>query len=168
LSRSKIEDYEIIDLYSTLDDALFIVGNKIKKLDINIHNKVDENRYFVKGSQSNMEQVFINLLTNACDAMVGQADERKIKLSVSPCRRSNVDCWKCDVSDTGTGIPEDMNEDIFQSFFTTKEKGKGTGLGLSIARGIVRDHNGDIEATGGETNGTTFSVYIPQAAMQGD
>jgi len=167
-SRSKVEGYEIIDLYSTLDDALFIVGNKIKKLDINIHNKVDENRYFVKGSQSNMEQVFINLLTNACDAMVGQADERKIKLSVSPCRRSNVDCWKCDVSDTGSGIPEDMNEDIFQSFFTTKEKGKGTGLGLSIARGIVRDHNGDIEATGGETNGTTFSVYIPQAAMQGD
>ncbi|MBW1901636.1 MAG: PAS domain S-box protein [Deltaproteobacteria bacterium] len=167
-SRSTTEDYEIFDLYHTLDDALFIVGSKIKKLDINIYNKVNENRYFVKGSQNNMEQVFVNLLSNSCDAMAGQADERKIELSISPCRRSNVDCWKCAVSDTGTGFPEDMTEDIFQSFFTTKQKGKGTGLGLSIVRGIVRDHNGDIEATGGETNGAIFSVYIPQADIQGD
>lgn len=109
-----------------------------------------------------MEQVFINLLANACDAMAGQP-KRKIRISVSSCLKNDIDCWKCDISDTGTGIPSDMLEDIFQSFYTTKEKGKGTGLGLSIARGIVRDHNGDIEETGGGTNGATFSVYIPKA-----
>ncbi len=166
-SRSKAEDHEILDLYHTLDDALFIVTSKIKKFDIEILNEIDENHYFIKGSQNNMEQVFINLLSNACDAVADQA-ERKIRLSLSSCQRNNIDCWKCDVSDTGTGIPDDIIADIFQSFVTTKEKGKGTGLGLSIARGIVQDHKGDIEVTSRNANGATFSVYIPQADIQGD
>ena len=160
-SRTTAEEHEILDLYETIDDALFIVGSRIKKSDIHVQNKIDKNRCFVKASQNNMEQVFVNLLTNACDAMAGQ-DERTLTLSLSSCRRNNMDFWRCDISDTGIGIPEDKYEAIFQSFYTTKEKGKGTGLGLSIARGIVTEHDGWIEVSGGATGGTTFSVFIPQ------
>jgi C4-dicarboxylate-specific signal transduction histidine kinase len=167
LSRNAVEDYEIIDLHHTLDDALFIVNSKIKKFDIHIHNDVHKDRYFVKGSQNNLEQVFINLLTNACDAMIDQ-DEREIEISVSPCHRNDIDCWRCDISDTGVGIPEELLEDVFQSFYTSKQKGEGTGLGLSIARGIVRDHKGDIEVACQGTKGATFSVYFPQADIPND
>ncbi len=161
-SRSNIEELEVIDLHDTLDDALFIVSSKTKKLDIKVKNEVNKNRFFFTGSQNHMEQVFVNLMANACDAMTGQA-ERRLSITVSLCNRNNNDYWKCDITDTGTGIPENIIDEIFQSFMTTKKKGEGTGLGLSIARSIILDHNGDIEVTSKKSKGTTFSVYIPQA-----
>ena len=109
-----------------------------------------------------MEQVFVNLITNACDAMAEQTD-RNLQISISPCERNQHDFWRCDICDTGEGIPNEMINDIFQSFVTTKKKGEGTGLGLSIARGIVQEHDGDIEVNCNQSSGTTFSVYIPQA-----
>lgn len=161
-SRRNPEEIEVIDLYDTLDDALFIVSSKTKKLDIKVINEVNKNSFFFTGSQNHMEQVFVNLMANACDAMNGQA-ERHLNITVSLCNRNNNDYWKCDIADTGTGIPENIIDEIFQSFMTTKKKDEGTGLGLSIARSIIQDHNGDIEVTSEKSKGTTFSVYIPQA-----
>lgn len=166
-SRSTADDHGTLDLYDTLEDAIFIVSSRIKKFGIDIQNEITKNLYFIEGSQNNMEQVFVNLLTNACDAMADQP-ERKLNLSISACQRNGIDCWKCDISDTGSGIPDDMTDEIFQSFFTTKEKGKGTGLGLSIVKGIVQDHEGDIEVVSKQSSGSTFSVYIPQSTTKGD
>ena len=163
-SRSSSEDDEIIDLHEIISDALFMASSKIKKNRINIKNRIDKRPYLFKGSQNNMEQVFVNLVANACDAMAEQQD-RNLKISISPCKRNQHDFWRSDICDTGKGIPNEIIDDIFQSFVTTKKKGEGTGLGLSIARGIVRDHDGDIEVNCNQSNGTTFSVYIPQVSM---
>ena len=90
--------------------------------------------------------------------------KRDLTITIMPERlEDGLDYWKCDVGDTGAGIPPELMEEIFQSFFTTKDKGKGTGLGLSIARGIIRDHKGDIKVKSKVGEGTTFSVYLPQA-----
>lgn len=160
-SRNADRENEVIDLHDILSNSLFIAGSKISKYNINIQNKVRRNRYFFTGSKNNMEQVFVNLITNACDAMA-EKTHKNLKISICSCDRNGHNFWKCNISDTGTGIPYHIYENIFQSFVTTKKKGEGTGLGLSIARGIARDHYGDIEANNKKPNGAIFSVYIPQ------
>jgi len=161
-SRGMAEKYEVVDIYDSIADALFITNNKVLTANVKVVNNVKIGQHLVNAYPYHMEQVFVNLIGNACDAMAGRP-ERQLTLSIEPCRRDDADYWKCDVKDTGTGIPKELFEDIFQSFFTTKEKEKGTGLGLSISRGIIRDHKGDIEVTSEVGKGSTFSVFLPQA-----
>jgi two-component system NtrC family sensor kinase len=160
-SRGIAERFEVVDLHTVISDSLFMSQNKIKKCDVWVKEDIAANAYFTKGAFNQLEQVFVNLIVNACDVLVG-AEERTLGLSVSACTREGIQYWKCDVSDTGTGIPDDVLPDIFQSFFTTKAKGKGTGLGLSISRGIVKNHEGDIEVHSEPGKGTVFSVFLPQ------
>jgi len=162
-SRGMAEQYEVVDLHSVIADSLFIAQNKIKMCLVTAKNDVEKGRCFTKGAPNQLQQVFVNLITNACDAMA-EADGRYLNLSISPFQRDGTAYWKCDVSDTGTGISQEALDDIFQSFFTTKEKGKGTGLGLSISRGIIKNHEGDIEVHSEKGKGTTFSVFLPSAS----
>jgi len=161
-SRGVAEQYEIVDLHSIITDSLFITQNKIKMCKVNTQNNVKKGFYFTKGAPNQLQQVFVNLIANACDAM-DETKGRCLTLSIYPDKRNGTGYWKCDVSDTGIGIPKDVLENVFQSFFTTKEKGQGTGLGLSISRGIIKNHEGDIEVHSEEGKGTTFSVYLPCA-----
>ncbi|MBI5102240.1 MAG: response regulator [Nitrospirae bacterium] len=116
-----------------------------------------------------IEQVLINLAANAKDAMQkgGRLDIRTDVVEITeaflkerafgaPGKYAMVL-----VSDTGTGMTDDIKDKIFQPFFTTKELGKGTGLGLSIVYGIIRQHNGFIDVETGSDEGTTFRIYIP-------
>jgi len=162
-SRGMAEQYEVVDLHSVIADSLFIAQNKIKMCLVTAKNDVEKGRHFTKGAQNQLQQVFVNLITNASDAMA-EADGRYLNLSISPFQRDGTAYWKCDVSDTSTGISQEAFDDIFQSFFTTKEKGKGTGLGLSISRGIIKNHEGDIEVHSEKGKGTTFSVFLPSAS----
>jgi C4-dicarboxylate-specific signal transduction histidine kinase len=118
----------------------------------------------VIGNAIQLEQVFINLLTNARDAVAS-----------SPRRMISIDCAigadfaELSLSDTGPGIPNGMEQRIFDPFFTTKEVGKGTGLGLSITYGILKEHHGTITAAKKPTGeGATFVVQLPldQAASR--
>ena len=103
-----------------------------------------------------IQQVFLNLVTNARDALAGR---ERPKLVV----RSSYagDLIRVSVSDNGSGIPEKVLQRIFDPFFTTKDVGKGTGLGLSISFGIVKDHGGAIRAESREGEGTAFTVELP-------
>lgn len=159
-SRGVAEQYEVVDLHSIITDSLFMTQSKIKMYNVTAQNNMEKGSCFTKGSPNQLQQVFVNLIANACDAMA-ETDERSLTLSVSPFQRNGTKYWKCDVSDTGIGIPYDALESVFQSFFTTKEKGTGTGLGLSISRGIIKNHGGDIEVHSEEGKGTTFSLYLP-------
>ncbi|MFO7871628.1 MAG: PAS domain S-box protein [Kiritimatiellia bacterium] len=163
-SRGMAERYETVDLYDSISDALFMTQNKIKTSNVEVDNSVTKGRYYVNGLPNHMEQVFVNIISNACDAM-SEGEESRLAISIEPCRREEADFWLCSVSDTGKGIPGEIISDIFQSFFTTKEKGDGTGLGLSISRGIIRDHKGDIEAESEPGKGTTFRIFLPQASL---
>ena len=161
-SRGVAERQERLDIADSIADALFILDNKICKSQATIRNAIEKGVYFTKASPNQMEQVFVNLIGNACDAVTDRPT-REIALSVTPCEREDTVCWRIDVADTGMGIAEKHREEVFRSFFTTKEKGKGTGLGLSISRGIIRDHKGDIELSSTMDEGSTFSVFMPQA-----
>jgi PAS domain S-box-containing protein len=145
-SRGTAETLELVDLNTILNDAAFIATG-----------------HFVTGSPNRLIQIFVNLIANGCDAMAG-VQQPELKLTLHDDTHDALPCWRCDVTDNGCGIDKPHLEKLFQSFFTTKPKGKGTGLGLSIARGIARDHKGDITVKSALGKGTTFSVYLPKAA----
>lgn len=166
-SRGMVERKERVDLAGSLNDALFITDNKIKSSGVTVSHDVSPNRYFIKGCASHIEQVLVNLIGNACDAMQ-TSDERQLRFRVSDEVRDGTVYWRLEVSDTGPGIPPALREEVFRSFYTTKERGKGTGLGLSISRGIVKDHKGELELTSQEGRGSTFSMLLPQMSLGAD
>ena len=163
-SRGMAEKKELIDLGQSIRDAAFITQSRVKRCGVELAFDLPLGRFFTRGCANHIEQVFANLFTNACDAME-DGEQRVLSVSISPDARAGF--WRCDVSDTGHGIPSDLRENIFRSFFTTKAVDKGTGLGLSIVRGIVEDHGGQIELTSREGCGTTFSVLLPRHDAEG-
>jgi two-component system NtrC family sensor kinase len=110
----------------------------------------------ILGDPHQLEQVFLNILMNAIEAMPNGG-----KLDISVRERRDPRFVQVAVLDTGPGIPPDVLPRIFEPFFTTKEVGKNTGLGLSVSYGIVRTHGGyiDVESVGGQ--GTTVRVDLP-------
>jgi C4-dicarboxylate-specific signal transduction histidine kinase len=113
----------------------------------------------VEGNPIQLEQVFINLLTNARDALA-DAPRRTIRISCERRRRTAV----VKFADTGPGIPAGLEQRIFDPFFTTKEVGTGTGLGLSITYGIIQEHGGSIAVESGPGEGARFAIELPLAA----
>jgi two-component system NtrC family sensor kinase len=105
-------------------------------------------------NQQQINQVFMNLLVNAA-----QAIEKQGEITVRTWQENGS--IYAQVIDTGSGIPPDVLNQIFEPFFTTKEVGKGTGLGLSITFDIVKKHNGEITATSEPGMGTIFTVRLP-------
>lgn len=105
-----------------------------------------------------LEQVFLNLLMNAMDAM---PEGGKILVSINPWARETGPYAEVHITDTGVGIPPEHLPRIFDPFFTTKDVGKGTGLGLSVSYGIVRAHGGFIEVKSEIGKGSTFTVALP-------
>jgi len=112
----------------------------------------------VRVSISELQQVFLNLINNAIDAIGNKGG----KLTLST--RAQNGFAVVDVTDTGSGIPAANLNRIFDPFFTTKAVGKGAGLGLSICYGIINKLGGRIEVVSTVDVGTTFSVYIPASA----
>jgi len=158
-SRGMVEKHERIDLQDILADALFMTQNKTTKCQVQVRAELEKGVYFTDGAPNQLEQVFVNLISNACDAMT-EMKGAGLTIAIEPERRDEIEYWRCDIADNGGGIPEDIRENIFESFFTTKEKGKGTGLGLSICRGIIQNHEGIIEVESELGHGTTFHVYL--------
>jgi len=111
----------------------------------------------VLGHASQLQQVVLNLLTNAMDATPPGGRV----LVVTQARPGQVEL---EVTDTGRGIPAGQQEHIFEPFFSTKAAGQGTGLGLSVSAQIVREHQGRIEVTSTEGRGTTVRVLLPASA----
>lgn len=131
-------------------------------------------RVMADGAQ--LDQVLLNLVMNACDAMAAGAGT--IRLSTHEEILSDADartlCLEkggpyavVSVTDNGKGIDEKMRKRIFEPFFTTKEKARGSGLGLSIIYGIIRQHNGAITVNSAPCKGSTFTVYLPVAKSKG-
>ncbi|BAY32550.1 multi-sensor signal transduction histidine kinase [Nostoc carneum NIES-2107] len=127
------------------------------------------NLWYVSGNTTELHQVLMNLVVNARDAMPDggilkiSAENMVIDEKSTPI---NIDAQigpyiVISVSDTGTGIPPEIQERIFEPFFTTKEVGKGTGLGLSTAIGIIKNHDGFVNVNTKVNQGTEFKVYLP-------
>jgi signal transduction histidine kinase len=108
------------------------------------------------GNGNQIQQVLMNLMINAQQAMEGNPGTVRITTSLIDSDRIEVR-----VGDTGPGMPVEIREKIFEPFFTTKAAGKGTGLGLSVSYGIVKDHMGDIRVESEQGIGTTFIITLP-------
>jgi signal transduction histidine kinase len=92
---------------------------------------------------------------------MAQTDVRELTVEIVPHVTADNAYWCCLVKDTGEGIPEQKQEQVFKAFYTTKPRGKGTGLGLSIARSIIKEHNGEIMLASEHGKGTAFSILLP-------
>ncbi|TET87131.1 MAG: response regulator, partial [Desulfobacteraceae bacterium] len=131
-----------------------------KVFDKNIEIKLDlRENLFVKGNHSLLSQVFLNLFTNARDAMPDGG-----KLLVEARKRNNK--VVAIVSDSGHGMDKETLDQIFDPFFSLKDVGKGTGLGLSTTHGIVEQHKGSISVSSRQGEGTKFTIYLPFGKME--
>jgi len=119
-----------VDLNEPIRDVFTIMGEQLRLRDIEVNLDLDKTIPKIMAGRNRLEQIFLNLVTNARDAMKerGTEDVKKITVTTYP----EGDLVVAEVSDTGKGIPERIQEKMFEPFFTTKEVGKGTGLGLSI------------------------------------
>ena len=159
-----------------LPDVIAEVSNLLKRLlgeTVQLQVKHGRNLGAVRADPGQLEQVIVNLAVNGRDAMESKGEGRgtltlqTYSVSLDDVRQMRSDILPVGeytalkVSDTGTGIPEDILGKIFEPFFTTKEVGKGTGLGLSTVYGIVKQSGGYIFAESEEGVGTSFVIYLP-------
>jgi PAS domain S-box-containing protein len=138
------------------------------KKEITIHKSLEEDIWIAEVDRSQIQQVLINIYVNAWHAMKEGGDlyieTRNVVLDEYSSRTYGVDPGKfikVSITDTGIGMDEDVLKRVFDPFFTTKEMGRGTGLGLASAYGIIRNHNGIINAYSEKGSGTTFNIYLP-------
>jgi len=151
-----------VQLNECIKGAFTMLGRQLELRQIKVVLDLDEELPPIMADMNRLEQVFINMIINARDAI----EERIIRLGgnerILTIRTSLKDgSVVAEVSDTGIGIPEEVKSRIFEPFFTTKEVGRGTGLGLSISYGIVRDFDATIEIESTFGKGTTFRLTFP-------
>lgn len=139
-------------MHEGLENTLKIAKNVVKHKIIT--KQFDTDIGLITCSPSSINQVFLNLISNAAQAT---DDDGEIKIITSQ-QDHNV---KIEIIDNGTGMPPDVLDQIFQPFFTTKKVGEGTGLGLSIVQRIVREHGGEIKVQSRVGLGTKFTILLP-------
>jgi signal transduction histidine kinase/CheY-like chemotaxis protein len=174
-SRKQVIEPKPVDLNEIVQSVTKIAKRLIGE-DIEFRTVLRDKSMNVLADSGQMEQVLLNLCTNARDAMphggqliietdLVEFDERSRQVNyLDRAGRYGVIC----VSDTGAGMDEGTRKQIFEPFFTTKEVGKGTGLGLSIVYGIVKQHNGTINVYSEPEKGTSFKIYLPAIEVAGE
>ncbi|MBI1910519.1 MAG: hypothetical protein HYS21_00795 [Deltaproteobacteria bacterium] len=155
-SRNDCIAFKPVDLKGIIKDSIMILRELLTSRSIELKMKLNPVPVIL-GSATRLEQVIINLVANAKDAMPSGGT---LTISTSSSKTGGISFAKMSIRDTGTGIPAEIKDRIFDPFFTTKEPGKGTGLGLSISYGIIREHSGDITVES-DSSGTVFHIILP-------
>lgn len=167
-SRRQHHDFDVIKLKTTMEAALSLLRPTIPaSVIIHFHCKEDLS---ILGNQTQLHQVFVNIINNAVDAMDGEGtidihlehiEGSDPLLKQFPDTQNKRYC-KIEIKDTGHGMDQHTMERIFEPFYTTKEVGKGTGLGLSIVHSIIKEHQGEISVTSQLGQGTVFLILLPE------
>lgn len=165
--KSEPDELEKVFINKPITDVFTVLGQQLKLKQIEVNLDLDETLPPVYGVSNRLEQVFINLVMNARDAieeMLEKGSEKKRDglLTISTYQEKGRVVTV--VRDNGNGMPERVKEKIFEPFFTTKDVGRGTGLGLSISYGIIKDYDGTIEVESMPGSGTTFKITFPAIA----
>lgn len=152
---SSHDEYVRVDINKVVDVLLELSTEKMKFLDIefSIQNNLED--IYTIGRESELEQVLLNLLNNAVDA-ISELDDKWIRITLANKDEKII----FNITDSGSGIPLDVQGRIFDPFFTTKDVGKGTGIGMSIVKNIIDSHRGTIEIDNTSSN-TCFIVSLP-------
>lgn len=157
LARPGPDHVAPIDLHSIVRDVVAMLRGAGKLRRLEIVTSIGEGLQ-VTVNRTRIEQILVNLIVNAVDAIGDQPGTITIDIQPTPDARRVV----CSVTDTGTGIPEHQLDKIFQPFFTTKPEDRGTGLGLPVAREIVQSYGGNLSVTSQVGTGTTFTFDLPR------
>ncbi len=163
-SRQSKLDFRRLAIAEPINNALLITGQQLLNKGIRIIKEFQPDLPRIWGDPNQLEQVFLNLISNARDAMEKVPGRRELTIRTALIHHEGWDDVEVQVKDTGTGIAEDHFEKIFDPFYSTKEVGKGTGLGLSICYGILEAHGGKIEVESKVGEGTTFRLILPVIA----
>jgi two-component system NtrC family sensor kinase len=157
LSFARKTDSRIIDISikELLEEIVSLSSQRAKYSNIEIFTRFEDNLPPISASETEMQQVFLNLVNNAMDAM--EKTGGKITLTAE----KQIDEIVVTVADNGPGIADANLARVFDPFYTTKPVGKGTGLGLSICYGIIKKIGGDIKVHSLKGQGTTFEIHIP-------
>lgn len=147
-----------ININRLIEKTLVLNSNLLKINNIKVKKQMDPDLPDLFGSEDQLQQVFMNIVSNAVEAMESAG---KGELSITTRHYLEKDNITVSFKDTGVGIPDENLSRLFEPFFTTKKKGKGVGLGLSVAYGIIQEHGGSINVQSEKGNGTTFIIEIP-------
>ena len=151
--------HEPSDINQIVEDAVTIVDHQLGINQVKLEKSLALDLPRLMGSGNQIQQVLMNLMINAQQAMDGKPGTVRIATRTSSAGQIEVE-----VSDNGPGIPKDIQAKIYEPFFTTKPTGKGTGLGLSVSYGIIKDHQGEIRLTSEPGKGACFVVTFPALA----
>jgi two-component system NtrC family sensor kinase len=154
-ARPSGRDLGPIDLSAVVRQSVSICEHLIERGGISLSVEVDPDLPVVRAIDGQLEQVLINLITNAVHAVENGG---RVEVRAQADSPSTV---MLEVADSGPGIAEDDREKIFEPFFTTKSDGKGTGLGLPIVRNIVDQHHGEIRVGRSDLGGAAFRIILP-------
>jgi C4-dicarboxylate-specific signal transduction histidine kinase len=148
---------EPVNIVQNIHRSLSLMREQLRLRQIEVVLHLPSGEAIVDGNAIQLEQVFINLLTNARDAMANSVS----KIITITCEVSDT-LVDIRVHDTGSGIPQGLEQRIFDPFFTTKDVGTGTGLGLSITYGIIKEHQGTINVENHPGEGALFVIQLPR------
>jgi two-component system, NtrC family, sensor kinase len=154
--QTKSSDRSPIDINKTIEAILPLFRLKLKLMQVEVETFYADNLEPVFGNAAQIQQIVLNLIGNAADAM---SEGGVVKLTTEKDARNKV--VEIKVNDTGMGIKPDHINNIFDPYFTTKTVGNGTGLGLSISYNIIQEHQGDIKVESQVGKGTTFTICLP-------
>ncbi|MFA5927718.1 MAG: ATP-binding protein [Candidatus Margulisiibacteriota bacterium] len=156
-SEKHKDNFQPVNVNNSVEDVLKIVEHQIFLQNIKIIRSLKPDLPSVLGNDSELRQVFLNIIINAKDAMPNGG-----RLTIISTNKPNdPNSIEVKFMDTGCGIIQGKLDKIFDPFFTTKEKGKGTGLGLSVSYGIIKNHYGQIDVQSTENTGSIFTVTLP-------
>ena len=154
-ARKDTPERELVDLNSVVREMLSLIEGHVIMRKVKVDLDLDQLPPFY-GHRSKLEQVFLNVVINAAEAMEGEG-----RLTIRTEADEEEQVVRLYFQDTGPGIPEDVVGRLFEPFFTTKGRGRGTGLGLAISHGIVQQHYGKIEVETKMGEGTRFCIVLP-------
>ncbi len=157
-SRKHPHKTQPVALNDVIMNVLELLSHPLKLENVHVICELDQDLPNVMGDAQELQQVFLNLVTNAMQAM---EDTQGARLIIHTSNRNGL--VSATISDNGPGIPTELHSRIFEPFFTTKPIGKGTGLGLSICYGIVTDIGGTMRLESGAGRGTSFVIELPAA-----
>ena len=156
-SRQTRMELRPVNINMLIEKTLFLNSNLLKINNITIEKIFVPDLPDAVGSEDQLQQVFMNIISNSAEAMDSVTNKRVLTVETKSCANS----ISIEFKDTGAGIPESNVSNLFEPFFTTKKKGKGVGLGLSVAYGIIQKHNGSIHVKSKKGKRTVFTVDLP-------
>ena len=148
-----------VDVAQAVDAALFLFDQRLRKQSVTVDRQIEPNFWIAWCDQNRLQQVLVNLIGNAIDAMAEQSN-RRLSFALAPHGDGQL---ALSVTDSGSGFSSQALAHLFEPFFTTKQPGEGLGLGLTISRDILRDFGGDLLAEAAPEGGARFIILLPRA-----